>query len=147
MPLTRTRRRILIATLIVVGMLVAVYLCLTKDVDSRFIGKWAVAHPKYGTVVWEFRRFGTCEIHIPGETSGHILWHVRDGKLISVAVIKKNRVPWLKQYWEFVLERISHGGKPTTESEIRSVTPDEILLHPLRSSVGPDVITLRRVRE
>jgi hypothetical protein len=147
MSLTRTRRRILIATLVVVAVFAGVYRMLTKDMDSRFLGKWAVAHSKHGTVVWEFGRFGTCEIHIPGESSGHILWHVRDGKLTSYAVVKKNRVSWLKQCWEFVVERISHGDKPTIEYEIRSATPDEIQLHPLRSSTGIDVITLRRVRE
>jgi hypothetical protein len=39
MPLTRTRRRILIATLVVVGILFA-WWALLPPVDQRFVGKW-----------------------------------------------------------------------------------------------------------
>src|SRR5262245_47277513 len=53
MPLTRSRRRILIAATAVVGILV-VWWMLTPQVDARFVGKWEVSAVEGVYETWDF---------------------------------------------------------------------------------------------
>jgi hypothetical protein len=138
----RKRRRLAIAAVILVGILPGVFHLLTKDVDGRFLGKWAVTSSNSRSVVWEFSRLGTFQILRPGKPSRLIRWHVRDGKLRAVAVIKSKQTSWLMQWWDFVAERIGHGDKRAVEYEIQSANANEINLRPLQLSEANKVITL-----
>jgi hypothetical protein len=60
MALTRTRRRILIATLVVVGLIASLFKWLEPQRDSRFVGAWVVntSGPKVKTY-WRFDADGS----------------------------------------------------------------------------------------
>jgi hypothetical protein len=76
MPLTRTRRRILIATLVVVGILFAWW---ATQVDRRFVGEW----PMGSGNAWRFFDNGSGEWLYGGlKKKARIEWTVHRNRLI-----------------------------------------------------------------
>jgi hypothetical protein len=63
LPLTRYRRRILIATLVVVGLIGGVWWIARPKVDPRFVGTWDSSDG----VRWVFRSDGTGECWYGGD--------------------------------------------------------------------------------
>jgi hypothetical protein len=123
MAVIRTRRRILIAALAVVGIPV-VWWAMLPEVDQRFVGRWNVVG--YSTPqVWTFRADGTLDVD--GRESG--AWHVKGNNLC----FGESDIARLTRLWREVVGRQPYYRPRPNEHRILAVEKDVIQMHCVRS--------------
>jgi hypothetical protein len=148
MPLTRTRRRLLIATLLAVGLFVAWWVCRPR-LDPRFVGSWAIGKRTYGRFAfWSVTRTYNADGTLQTLSTGHPgaeqwRWRVEGNVLVEYDATSDLPAP-LQELYRLLTGQYQLRG--TSRYEILSVSGDEIRLR-LIDHPDTDDIRLERLDE
>jgi hypothetical protein len=155
MPLTRTRRRLLVATLVVVGMFSGGYWLLTQNVDPRFVGRWTVTTSKSSGIDWGLGIFGNGDAHVTisrqRRPMTYFAWKTEGNFLLFTSHDSgKNVVDRLRIQITLLRMKLFKEPTYTERYEILSVSPDSISLRWEedfdRNGILDDIFTLRRIQ-
>jgi hypothetical protein len=152
MALNRTRRRILIATLVVVGLMGAGTFLYLRRVDSRFVGRWTMSyHPPwpFGDAM-RFNSSGTGSVVSSRSYKNEaFLWKVHGDKLTICKYPCARGWPLAQEMLCDAVDRVC-GNPPRSKSttfDIEEVTENSIRLRGPGFLHPTDDFTMTRVTD
>jgi hypothetical protein len=145
MAVTRKRRRILIATLLVVGVL-GVWWKFRPRLDKRFLGRWVINLGGSGErVQWTetktFNLDGTMMHEMWGPEPRELHWRIEGGSLVEYDPASDFPAPLVEFYRWLTSDPLIERSR--SQYRIISIGDDEIRLSPVESR-DPDPIDLVR---
>lgn len=148
MPLTRNRRRVLIATLLAISVLVAWSVWWPRR-DPRFVGSWAIGKRSAGPIVlWAVKRTynadGTMQSISAGDPAPEDWQWKIDGNVLVEYDATSNLPAPLQEIYGWLTGR--YQLRDTTRYQILSVADDEIRLRRIGQPEADD-IRLERLDE